>query len=203
MKTMFGELDSGLELIEKIQAGIQREESLRKLFNAYYHPVLLFFRRHGFTAEESRDLAQDTFLQIFKAIDNFRGESRVPVWIFGIATNVRRGELRRSRAVKRDGIEQSIDLPGEARFHHELVAMTAGPLDQAVRSEERNRIREALRKLPPQMSMCCLLRYERGLKYQEIATLMNISIETVKAHLHQARKRLAVALGDVSGDKIP
>jgi DNA-directed RNA polymerase specialized sigma24 family protein len=46
------------------------------------------------------------------------------------------------------------------------------------------------------MRTCCLLRYVRGLKYQEIATVMKISIETVKAHLHQARKRLIEKLGD-------
>jgi DNA-directed RNA polymerase specialized sigma24 family protein len=44
------------------------------------------------------------------------------------------------------------------------------------------------------MRRCCLLRYEQGLKYQEIAVVMKISIETVKAHLHQARKRLAAKL---------
>jgi DNA-directed RNA polymerase specialized sigma24 family protein len=52
------------------------------------------------------------------------------------------------------------------------------------------------------MRLCCTLRYERGLKYQEIATLMKISIETVKAHLHQARKRLIAILGN-GGGKLP
>ncbi len=46
------------------------------------------------------------------------------------------------------------------------------------------------------MRHCCTLRYEKGLKYTEIATVMKISIETVKAHLHQARKRLIDMLGD-------
>jgi len=45
------------------------------------------------------------------------------------------------------------------------------------------------------MRLCCALRYERGLKYEEIADVMKISIETVKAHLHQGRKRLAARLG--------
>ena len=65
-----------------------------------------------------------------------------------------------------------------------------------IKRERSARLRSALQELPPQMRTCCVLRYVRGLKYQEIATVMKISIETVKAHLHQARKRLIEKLGD-------
>jgi RNA polymerase sigma-70 factor (ECF subfamily) len=68
------------------------------------------------------------------------------------------------------------------------------PLDQVIRRQQRSALREALQELPPQMRTCCALRYERGLKYEEIARVMKISIETVKAHLHQGRKRLATRL---------
>ena len=49
--------------------------------------------------------------------------------------------------------------------------------------------------MPDQMRRCCLLRYDKELKYKDIADEMGISIETVKAHLHQARKRLIARLG--------
>lgn len=47
-----------------------------------------------------------------------------------------------------------------------------------------------------------MLRYEQGLKYQEIAAIMGVSLETVKAHLFQARKRLVAKLGKVPEDSI-
>jgi len=46
------------------------------------------------------------------------------------------------------------------------------------------------------MRLCCILRYKEGYKYHELSRLMGISIETVKAHLFQARKRLALRLGE-------
>jgi RNA polymerase sigma factor (sigma-70 family) len=62
---------------------------------------------------------------------------------------------------------------------------------EATLSEERSKIlREAIEELPPQMRQAVYLRVEGNLKYREIAELMNVSIETVKAHLYQARQQL-------------
>jgi RNA polymerase sigma factor (sigma-70 family) len=55
---------------------------------------------------------------------------------------------------------------------------------------------QAIQGLPEQMRTCFLLRYDQGRKYKEIAVLMKISIDTVKAHLFQARKRLKLELTD-------
>ena len=75
-------------------------------------------------------------------------------------------------------------------------------MPQVIKGEQLAAFRAALQELPDQMRRCCLLRYEKGLKYQEIAVVMKISIETVKAHLHQARKRLAARL-EAKGKRDP
>src|SRR5436853_7827308 len=80
--------DHTLRLIEKIQMGIDVEESSRRLYESYYRKVIAFFRRKGFSADESRDLTQDVFSRVFKAIDTFRRESRFERWLFEIATNI-------------------------------------------------------------------------------------------------------------------
>lgn len=192
--------DPSIRLIDKIQAGIDIDENCRKLHDLHYRKVINFFRRKGFSPEESRDLTQDVFSRVFKAIDTFRRESRFERWLFEIATNTFRNELRRKGAEKRDAVELSINIsPEDDGVPVQVVEPVSGErsaLDSMIERERRAGLLSALQELPPQMRTCCMLRYVRGLKYQEIAKVMKISIETVKAHLHQARKRLIEKLGD-------
>jgi RNA polymerase sigma-70 factor (ECF subfamily) len=191
--------DPSLLLIDKILAGIDVEESSRQLHNLHYRKVVNYFRRKGFPPEESRDLTQDVFVRVFKAIDTFRRESRFERWLLEIAANIFRNELRRKGAEKRDAPEVSIDIPPEGEngpgLKVEPVSEDKNALDSIVDREQRKALLTAFQKLPVQMRTCCELRYLQGLKYHEIATVMKISIETVKAHLHQARKRLAEIVG--------
>ncbi len=186
--------DPSLLLIDKILAGIDLEESQRQLFNLHYRKVVHFFRRKGFPPEESRDLTQDVFSRVFKAIDTFRRESRFERWLFEIQTNVYRNAIRAKRAEKRDAPEVSIDTPPEGDGSRGTALDPPSDektaLERMIERERRARLHAALQKLPRQMRTCCELRYVNGLKYHEIATVMKISIETVKAHLHQAGKRL-------------
>jgi len=192
--------DPSLRLIEKIQAGIDVDENCRRLHELHYRKVINFFRRKRFSPEESRDLTQDVFSRVFQAIATFRRESRFERWLFEIAANAFRNELRKRGAEKRDAVEVSINVSpeedGVSAQAVEPVSQEQSALDSMIKRERSARLRSAFQKLPPQMRTCCVLRYERGMKYQEIATEMKISIETVKAHLHQARKRLIEELGD-------
>lgn len=197
--------DSLLELIEQIQAGIRREENCEKLFRRFRPLIHSFFLRKGFNAEESRDLTQDVFLRVFKGIDTFRRESRFERWLWEIADNIFLNEVRRRKTEKRHGIERSLDaLPeNEEGFcpAMEIPAEEPSPEDEILRRQNLSVLRAAFQELPDQMRRCCILRYEKGFKYQEIADIMGISIETVKAHLHQARKRLVDLLGERTGPK--
>lgn len=191
--------DPTLRLIEKIKLGKDVEESSRKLFELHYRKLIGFFHRHGFSSEESRDLTQDVFYRVFKSIDTFRQESRFERWLFEIALNIYRNELRRKGAEKRDAPEVSINVATEGEDPQgPIVSPVSGDpnvLDTLIDRERRAILIAEFQKLPAQMQTCCRLRYQKGFKYQEIATEMEISIETVKAHLHQARKRLIDRLG--------
>src|SRR6476646_6341739 len=184
------ERDPILELIAQIQEGIRVEENFEKLFRRFRPSVQSFFVRKGFSAEDSRDLTQDVFLRVFKGIDTFRRESRFERWLWEIAAHVYFNEVRRRRTEKRDGLETSLDTPVETDDGSSpapgIPSSDPSPEEQVIQGEQLAAFRAALQGLPDQMRRCCLLRYEKGLKYQEIATVMKISIETVKAHLHQA-----------------
>ncbi|MFL6231916.1 MAG: RNA polymerase sigma factor [Thermoanaerobaculia bacterium] len=192
--------DPSLRLVELIQANVDREKSSERLFDMHWPRVVSYFRRQGFSQEESKDLTQDTFLRVFKGIDSFRRDSSFEWWLRGIAESTYKNEIRKRRAEKRDGIEQSIDAPvvngeGSPSPAETLASPVSDSLSEAVKRQQVAALRAALAELPEQMRRCCMMRYVNGLKYHEIAELMRISNETVKAHLFQGRKRLASIVG--------
>lgn len=195
--------DPVLRLVVQIQAGIRLEDNFAELFRKFRPTVRSYFARKGFLPEECKDLTQDVFLRVFKRIDTFQRKSRFERWLWEITTNIYFNELRRRKTEKRDGIERSLDAHGENDSNPalDIPAEGLGPEDEVIRRELRKSLQTALHELPDQMRRCCILRYEKGLKYHEIATLMRISIETVKAHLHQARKRLMDRLRNAGAER--
>lgn len=172
-------------------------ETPEELFRRYHRPVVSFFLRRGFPVEESRDLAQDTFLRVFNKWDSFRGESSAETWLFQIASNLYKNRLRSLQAQKRDAQEVSLD---SAEAVAELGSADSDPLKVVLTEEETRLLWDAVEDLPPQMQQAVFLRVDGDLKYREIAELMHVSIETVKAHLYQARQQLRNRLADYFTD---
>ncbi|HLX06730.1 MAG TPA: RNA polymerase sigma factor [Thermoanaerobaculia bacterium] len=189
-------------LVERIQSGIDYERSCAEVYRLYRRRVQGFFGLRGFSTDEAAELTQETFIRVFNAIEDLRTASRFPRWLFEIAANIYRNELRRRGAAKRDAFEESIEELASNQAEGRVDALAAlsskapGPLDGTLRRERLAGLRSQLDQLPPQMRRCVYLRLYQDLKYREIAALMRISIETVKAHLHQAQKRLKVAFSD-------
>ena len=75
-------------------------------------------------------------------------------------------------------------------------------LDAVLLKERRGQLEEAIRELPRQMRRCLVLRVYRELSYREIATALKLSIDTVKAHLFQARKKLKERLNDLDLEEL-
>jgi RNA polymerase sigma-70 factor (ECF subfamily) len=170
------------------QAGILPEERFYRIFQQYYRRVEGFFLRNGFSKEESGELVQETFLRVFRNLEGFRGESSFDTWLFEVAAGVYRNELRRGSTLKRDAVQVSLDedSPDEQN----------DPLNDLLSGERQKVLQEALADLPPQMRRCVELRVYQDLKYREIAEVMMVSIDTVKAHLFQARRLLKTKLSD-------
>jgi RNA polymerase sigma-70 factor (ECF subfamily) len=189
--------DSSKELVKRIQAGEDKERNFERLYRLHYRRVFLFFIRLGFTVSEGEELTQDTFLRVYNNIGGFQHGSHFVWWLLVIAANVYRNEIRRRRAVKRGLAE--VPLEDEETAGAPLAILAAGdlgPLDMALDQERRGALRRSIDELPKQMRQCVQFRIYHMLKYRQIAELMHISIETVKAHLHQAQERLKVNLVD-------
>jgi len=189
-------------IVEEWQAGINREENFRQLFEQYAPLVYRFFEKRGFLPEDCRDLTQETFLCVYKGVETFRREAQFETWLYHIASNTCRTELRRRLAEKRAGQHVSWESTvGQEPSASEERGMAhrpswQNPLDEVLAKERRRLLAEAMAGLPDQMRNCVMLRVYQGFSYQEIAGVMRISVETVKAHLYQARHRLKSKLAD-------
>lgn len=192
--------DPSLRLVELIQAGIDAEANFERLFKLHAKRVQNFFRQRGFSKDEADDLTQDVFLRVFRGIASFRRASGFKTWLFEIADHVYQNELRRRGTGKRKGWETSIETGGRDEDGKpaaiEPPPSEARALEDVLERERASTLSQAIQGLPDQMRTCFLLRYDQGRKYKEIAVLMKISIDTVKAHLFQAKKRLKLELAD-------
>jgi RNA polymerase sigma-70 factor (ECF subfamily) len=192
--------DPSRRLVELIKAGTDVEANFERLFKLHARRVSNFFLQRGFSKDEARDLTQDVFLRVFRGIASFRLESGFKTWLFEIADHVYQNELRRRGAGKRKGWETSIETGGQDEdgqpAAYEPPPSEPRALEDVLERERAVALSQAIQALPDQMRTCFLLRYDKGYKYKEIAALMKISIDTVKAHLFQAKKRLKLELAD-------
>lgn len=196
-------LHSLLPHIRRMGRAESSRESFQEVFEAYYDRVRHFFLGRGLAPEECRDLIQETFLRVYQGKGVFGSTGEFEAWLFQIALNVYRNAKRAKYAVKRNVHEESLDQWMEE--HREGVPGRGGeawsnPLEQFLDRERRFLLASALTRLPRQMRRCMVLRIHHELKYRDIADKLEISVETVKAHLYQGKQRLQELLDDLSKD---
>jgi len=177
------------ELDELTLARAQRgdEAACRALVVRYQAPVFAMLGRMLGRGGSVEDLAQETFLRVFRALPGFRpaGPARLSSWILTIATRLALDELRRQRPRELgDG-----DVEGVAAIE----------LGIAERHALGTALDAAIAALPVEHRAAFLLREVYGLEYRAIADTLELDINTVKSRLHRARAALQVALAPLRG----
>ncbi len=186
--------------IAEFQSGVDRERNFRILFDIYYQPTLHFLIRKVSSPEDRLDLTQETFLRVYRGLEGYRGEAQFGTWVFRIAFNTYLKWLRRAKANDNgpDAVKGAEELEGAWDDDQPIaVSSEESPLDHVLQGERRMVLRRAIEELPEQMRRCTELRVYHDLSYREIAVVMRRSIETVKVHLFQARKKLKGLFDDV------
>lgn len=161
--------------------------------------LVSFLCKKGCRPEDAEELAQETLLRGWAALDGFRRETVPEAWLFAIAKNVLSNWRRSGRAKKRDGVVTPIEHLAELGI---LVDAAGGPLVDTLSEEAVRRVRAAVEQLPPKRRRCVTLFLD-GESYGEIAVLMRVSPETVKAHMFHAREQLRRELDGIVRDSRP
>ena len=170
------------QLIAQAQTG--DEQAFAALFDAHKRRVYsLCLRMTGNTAE-AEDLSQEAFLQLFRKISTFRGESAFSTWLHRLAVNVVLMHLRKKglQQVSLDEVDSSQDEP---------VKRDYGDYDRRLMgSVDRISLTRAIAELPPGYRTVFVLHDVEGYEHNEIAEIMKCSVGNSKSQLHKARMKL-------------
>lgn len=182
-----------------------KDSRFEELYKSYYKSIVAFLQRLGFPRERARDLAQDTFVRVYRSMDSYRGDAE---WGFLVTTarNVALNAIRDGEAIKRKTVEMSLDALSHVTDSLSQSTWSGEPLasqeDELIDHQERTRrsarLEAAIRELPEGHRRCLLL-WLSGNKYQEIEKALNLTGDAVKSRLYDTRKRLREMLDEEPG----
>jgi len=175
-------------LIERLR---QRDEgAFNELVRLHQAAVFRQLLRVIGDAAEAEDLAQEVFVTVFKAIETFRGDSRLATWIHRIAQNHARNRLKYHGRHKRRGDAPLEETTEEAVAVPETGSRLPRPDHQVEAHQAELQIRLAITQLDPEQRTLIVLRDLENLSYEEIQEQTGLPSGTVKSRLHRARVAL-------------
>lgn len=183
-----------LELVKRCQAGDTR--AFDALVTKYRGRVYAMTCHLVQNEAEAWDLAQEAFIKAWRGIGSFKLDSSFYTWIYRIAHNVSYDWLRKKKV---EGDAEFDDSRTDHRIAPGAEAVPHGAQrpDQALGNAElKDRIHQAIAQLSPDHRQAILLKEVEGLRYHEIAEVMQCSLGTVMSRLFYARKKLQELLKD-------
>ncbi len=155
----------------------------------------LIYRMLG-SKEEAEDLAQEVFVNVFKKIDSFRGESSLSTWIYRIASNIckNRKKYLVRRCFDRPARAERGDYSSDQLGPVNTTGQVSRPDEMAEGLEMEALLQEAIRSLEEDHRLILVLRDIQGVSYDEIQEITGLALGTVKSRLHRARLALKEAM---------
>jgi RNA polymerase sigma-70 factor (ECF subfamily) len=161
-----------------------------ELVEKYKQPLFNFVFRTLRDEAESEDVAQNTFLQVYKSRDRYERTAKFSTWLFTIARNLCLNEIRRRSRHPAESIEEShAEYEDQPRQQYEDKAHIAAP-DKLLHGELAQKIEEALADLPENQRTAILLCRQDELSYEEIAEVLDCSLSATKSLIHRGRETL-------------
>ena len=158
------------------------EKLVQKYESRIYHHCLKFLNNK----EDAEDILQDTFLQVYKSLETFRGDSAFFTWLLKIATNNCLMRLRKRKKVDLVSIDKPMILNG-SELQREVVDWSQNPSLLCGVDEIRHLLNEAIAKLPEDKRVVLVLKDVEGFSNIEISEMLGMTVAAVKSRLHRAR----------------
>lgn len=175
--------DREIELVKAAQAGDQ--EALRELVRIYEQTVYHFAFKVCRSEEDAEDTLQEAFLNILKALKTFNFKSNFSTWVYRIVSNSCLMKWRREKRERWESFEH-LDNP-EEHIQDGYTRWPDTPADEMLNQELKQQMDAAILELPPIYRLAFVLKDLEGLKIEEVAESLNISVPAAKARLRRAR----------------
>jgi RNA polymerase sigma-70 factor (ECF subfamily) len=175
-------------LIDKIKKG--DVESFNILVEKYQKQVFNIAYRFVGNYEDANDIAQETFLKVYRSIKSFRKEASFKTWLYHITTNVCKDELRKKKKTKLVSLDAPVSGNDGQEFERQFESSVLSPEEKYAIKEEQKFVQKIINSLPEDYRIVLVFRELQELSYQEISDILNCSIGTVKSRLNRGRKQL-------------
>lgn len=164
------------------------EDAYEVLIQRYQQPVFSLVCRLMNDPGDAPDVVQEVFLKVFRSIGSFRGNSSLKTWIYRIAVNEAYNHRRWFCRHQRQEVALGSD-DGPLTFEG-MTDPGRSPFEQAADQETRALVEQALDKVNPKFRAAVVLRDIEDLNYEDIATVLDVSLGTVKSRIMRGREAL-------------
>jgi RNA polymerase sigma-70 factor (ECF subfamily) len=194
---------SEARFLERLRA--HDERAFNELVETYEQRVFrLVFRMLG-RRDEAEDMAQEVFVQVFKAVTTFRGDSKLSTWIYRIAVNLCKNRIK-YLSRRHEGSQQELEPVAERAPLSQAKGVTFGDVarpDHMVEGYQIEQIvKHCIAEIEPDFREVLVLRDVEDLTYEEIAEITGLADGTVKSRIHRARAMLKTKVEKALGEKI-
>lgn len=173
---------SDVELLRLAQEG--NEEAMASIFRSNQAKIYSLCLRMTCNPAEADDLTQDSFLQVFRKLGAFRGESALSTWIYRVAVNTILMHFRKNKV-------RLLSLQEPVAGENTPPRLEPGRIDERLgNTVERIALTRAMEELPQGYRQILLLHEVTGYDHREIAGLLGCSIGNSKSQLHRAKARM-------------
>ena len=170
-------------LVERVQQG--DKNALNLLVTKYQHKVANLVSRYVSNHSDVPDIVQEAFIKAYRALPNFRGESAFYTWLYRIAVNCAKNH---SVALGRKPPSNDVEVE-DAEFYDggDALRENASPEKVLLTQEIKKVIFDTISQLPDDLRIAINFREIEGLSYEEIATIMECPVGTVRSRIFRAR----------------
>ena len=178
--------DKDFELIQAINSG--QFDRFPELVKRYEQKLYNFSLRMCRDAADAEDTVQETFLNVFRYLKNFRYETKFKNWLYRVAASTCIKKRRKSKFAPERELSLDEFFPqDEAEIPDQVPKWALRPLDKLLNDELLDQINEAIFTLPEKYRLVIVLRDIEGFSTAETAQILNLSDANVKVRLHRAR----------------
>ena len=178
-------------LMLQLQAGDLR--SFDTLVKRWEKPLLNYCYRMVNDIALAEDLRQEVFLRIYRSAKKYRPTAQFSTWLYRIATNLCLDTLAKQQRRKETPIGGYLGSASEG-LDERFIDLSDPPDAAVLKKEIEDRVRSAVACLPEDLRVVVTLRHYNGMKFQEIATIMERPISTVKSRMAAGMERLSKML---------
>ena len=164
------------------------DHSFDRLYRDHADRIYRFAQRMCGQVEDAKDLVQETFLNAYRGLKDFRGDAQVGTWLYRIASRacIRMRRKRSGEPERELSLEEFIPT-SDGEFQLQIPTDGLSPEEALANKELRAALRQAIGKLPDKYRLVLVLRDMEGLTAKEVGSIAGLNERAVKSRLHRAR----------------